>query len=722
MSKDSSDSTKTEVDIFMRDWNIARSWWIRKHRVFDYNYLNYKSILTYNNVYGKDYLNAFGMQVFVPRTYQAVEGLKAQLNSRKTEFVVKAGSGVKGFRDKERSKYFQTMDNVEWRRSKAEHQKQLATHNALVYGIGYLSNFFVDDHGDKHLPTLPEEDDKKPASAVDGTPSEETVDVNDPKSLEWKTIDMTSYRGMKPESENPYYVFPDPYAKNDKRAYCYKYVVGTVDEIRAYVVARKWMTEAEASTKVVACAVERFDGIKDTIDAFFDQPVSKWTRGDSVTNVSSNPSATELVKGEFSAIIERYEDDYFEARLVSADTETLYKDWNIYPHKQIPIIALKDNPQPDEACGMGEPEIVRWQQVEENKLHNLLMQAVMMSVVQRYAVNSNLLEDETDILTYNPFKPIRLKPLPGITVSQAIMPLPQPEVKQSPFQLLEQVKQIGQATTGASDFVVSGNNSIADSATESNNLVAATTMRIKEKARYIEEVALVRLVEQWHACFFYFYDEEMDFELTGEDSFIRWIPYDRAEANENIQMVEKAREDLNAMGGTLEEVYQNAGYHQVVFMSDVQEGSFYAEVKVSDMELDRQKTFDDGLKVMKVMNETNIAAKEIGDTRRFDIFKMAEEIMRGMPSIRDPKEFIIGDDKTGRAAALAAMVPQPAAPGVPGAEAAPGPSRKPGRPGNDSLMGLRPGQTTTAASSGDVGAEVRATGDVGNAQATNLGM
>lgn len=714
-------TTQVPVDIFDRDWKLAKAFWTRVHRRWDYGYLNYKSILTYNNVLGKDYMDAFGMQVFVPRTYQTVEAIKSQINSRKTEFVVKAGSGPKGFRDRERAQYFETMDNIEWRRSKGEHQKQLATHNALVFGNGYLLNLFVDDVRSQHFPIIADSTEKRPDSALTSEEDTPAIDTNTPSDMEWEEKDVTKYRGMKAVSENPYYIFTDPYAKDDQWEYAYRYNIGTVDRIRQYVVARGWLTPAEAVTKVTPCQVERFDAIKDTVDSFFDQPVTKYTRGDSAQQTSRTTDVSSDVHrgGEFNALIERYEDDYYEVRLASDPNTTLFKDWNVYPHKEIPIIVLKDNPQPDEACGIGEPELIRWQQVEENKLHNLLMQAVMLAVVQRYAINSNILEDETDIQSYNPFKPIRLKSLPGVSVAQAVMPLPQPEVKQSPFQLLEQVKQISQATSGASDFIVSANTSIADTATESQNLLAATTMRIKEKARFIEEVSLVKLVEQWHPCFYFFYDAEMDFELTGEDSFIRWIPFDRKAADENLDMIAKAKEEMNSEGETLTEVYQNAGYKQVVFLSDMEGGSFFAEAKVTDMDLDRQKTFDDGLKMMKVMNETNISAKEIGDPRRFDIFKMATDVLANMTTVRDPKTYIMNDDKTGMAQTL---VP-PADPNQPQLDPnAPGPTRPVGRPGNDSLMGLRPGQTTAAPTSGDVGAATRATGDVGPAQGTNLGM
>ena len=698
-------------DIFERDWQIAERYWLRKHKVWDYGYLNYKSVLTFNDLYGKDYLRAFGMRAFVPRTYQTVESIGSQLNGSKTEFVIKGATGPNGFKDKVRAKYFQMMDNTEWKRGRAEKEKREAVKNALLFGNGYLLNVYIDDRETVHVVELPEEKDTEPKAAADEEEATEvrTVNVNDPKSLNWVEKEMTRYRGMKIFSQNPYYIFPDPNAKGDRWRYCYRYVPGTVEELREFVVSKGWLTKEEAFDKIKATGANHYDKVRDTIDTMFEQPITPYTRGDhQSSNVVTQPSFSREENGEFCALIERYEGDYFEVRLGDAKT-VIYKDWNIYPHKEIPIIVVKDNPVPDEVCGIGEPELIRWQQVEENRLHNLLMDAVMMTVVQRFAINATLLEDPTDISFHNPFKPIRLKPLPGVSVAQAVMPLPQPEVKQSPFELLRSVKEIAQATSGASDFIVSSNESIADTATESNNLLAATTMRIKDKARFIQEESLPSIVRQWHACFYYFYDEEMDYEIIGEDTFIRWLPFDRGEANNDPAMVKAAQENLDAIGDTLEDVYKNAGYKDVVFLSDVLDGSFNVEIRVTDVEADKQKTLEDFLRVAKVANETNAAAKESGETRRFNTFEIILEALKNITSIDDPGKYVMGAEKLSSKKFGDAM--QPPQPGVtpPGA-------------GADALTGVRQGQVTPGAELPDVNEEARATGKIGPVQATNSGI
>lgn len=704
------EQTTNTVDIFERDWVLAERYWKRKHKVWDYGYLNYKCILTNTNALGTDYIRAFGLNVFVPLTYQAVQSIASQLNGSKTEFVVKSASGPNGFLDAKRAHYFQTMDNTEWKRSQAEIEKRMATFNALLFGIGYLDNKFEDDTEEVMIVKLPEEEDTAPESAVDTIQENpRTVDFSKPKELEWVPREVTRYRGVKLESLNPYYVFPDPNAKGDKWRYCYRYITGTVDQIREFTIKKGWLTKEEAFEKITATGATQYDAIRNMIDTLFEAPLTKYTRGDhtGATGVSSTPTDySKDNQGDFCALIERQEPNFYEVRLGDAKTE-IYKDWNIYPHKEITITPIKDNPTPDEICGTGEPELLRWQQIETNRLHNLLLDSVMMAVVQRYAINGSLLDDPTDASFHNPFRPIKLKALPGISVASAIMPLPQPEVKESPFRLLEQIKQIAQSTTGASDFIVSANESIADTATESNNLLAATTMRIKDKARYIQETALPRIIKQWHANFYYFYDEEMDFEVLGEDSFIRWLPFDRKKANTDEAMVLAAREKLDAVGETLEDVYKNAGYNDVVFLSDVMDGSFNVEVRVMDVEADKAKTLEDLLRVAKVGNEANTVAKENGETRRIDTFEIIIEALKQVTSLDDVKKYITGNEVLKKNPLLPqnpmeAMAQQSA--------------------GADGLTGIRQGQTTPSPELPDVNAEARATGQVGPVQATNSGI
>jgi len=639
---------KPEKDNFKEDFESAKEFWKRKHRIFDFGYLQYKSILTFNNLYGDDYLKAFGMRVYVPRTFQVIESIAAVLNQRKVDFVVEANNKM----DEKKEKYLQRLDNIEWRRSHGDFTRASVDKSALLFGTGYYYNPFVDDKRNYHFPEY-KKDETKPSDPEDGQPQtdqplSEPTDLQQETQAEpigpvktvWNVKEVTRYKGMKPKALNSYYVFPDEKATSDDDwEHCYVYTPTSVKKARDFVVQNGWMTEEDAEKNITEQQVEYFDAIKESIDYLFEQPVNSWNRGDHSGTYASDVNNTIRPKNGMTAFIERFEEDYYEIRILGSE-KPIYKDYNIYPHKRIPIIPVWDYKLPNEFPGLGEPEIMRWQQIEENKIHNLVLDAILMSLVQRYAVRADLLQDPTDLNFNNPFRPIKLKNLGGITVQQAIMPLQQPDIKQSPFELMALVKDIVQQTTGATDFVVSGNASSTDTATESNNLVAATTSRLKEKTRQMDEEALSKLMDQWHSCYPVFYTTEMDFRLRGSKEFVKYLPYNREEANENQELVTQAKEALNATGDTLEAVYLNAGYASVMYLSDLT-GDSTVHARITDLELDAEKRVNKYTNLAKVLADINKSVEGTSETRRFDIFKLGEDALHQVEFINNPEDYIL---------------------------------------------------------------------------------
>jgi hypothetical protein len=646
------DKDKRTTDKFEDDWQEARAYWKEKHKIFDFAYLQYRSILSLNSLYGQDYLNAFGMNVYVPLTFQAIESISAVLNARKVDIVTKSFKKE----DEMKEKYLQTLDNLEWARTKMNNVRSEANKNALIFGLGYYFNPYVEDAKTYHFPEVSEDKETKPSDPSDGEEQGDAPVLPElKKDIVWKPKKIIRYQGMKPKSLDPYYVFPDPNAtSNEDWRYCYTYTITTVDAFRDYVVSNGLMTKEQAEKKIVEGeSIEKFDAIRDTMDALFKRDVGAFTRGDHEVGATVTGTALPMRRNQI-AVIERYEEDYYEIR-IAGKSEKLYSDYNIYPHKKIPLVPVWDYKIPGEFAGMGEPEIIRWQQIETNRIHNSVLDALLMATVQRYAIRADLLEDESDISFHNPFKPIRLKNLPGLQVSQAIMPMPQPDIKQSPFQLMDLVKQTIQQTTGASDFVVSGNASATDTATESNNLVAATTNRMREKTRQMDETSLPYLVEQWHAIYPMFYTEDMDLRLVGEPGFVKYLSLDRTETNEDKEEIEKAAKKLNSSGNTLVDVYLNAGYKQVIFLSDTT-GGFTVEIELTDTDLNANKEFDKYMKTLGAMTTINEQAKAQGETKQFDIWKFGEKMIGLFPMIKSPEDYI--KQAPAQAPALPGMSPQ----------------------------------------------------------------
>ena len=640
-----------KLETFHSDWQRSKEKWKRQHKVWDFAWVNYRSMLTLNTVMGEDAMRAMGLSVHVPLTFQTVESLCAHMNQRKVEFTVKG----KGLLNERKAKFLQKMDNVEWIRSGADQEANEAKKNSLIFGNGFMLNAFVNDTEVLHLAEpMPASDPSMdfPQDPNDGIPQEEqTVKIGGQEPLHWAVKEVMRYKGMKPRSLNPYYVFTDPQATCDEnRRFVYLYTLMPLEEAKKFAIVQGWVSEQDADEKIKATSYERFDRIRSTIDVVFSLQAMAYSRGshiDPLDSLRNMHVEDDRNREPMVLFLERYEKDFY-AVSIGESGEVIYADYNVYPHKQIPIVGFWDYKLPDVYEGMGEPEIIRWQQIETNRIHNLVLHGVLMQTVSRFAINSTLMESENDASFWNPFRPIRLKPLPGINVNQAIMALPTPELKQSAFELMGLVQDTVQKTTAANDFVVSSNEAKTNTATESNNLVAATTGRLRDKLRTMER-SIKNVVEQWHPCYYTFYGDEMEFELTGENTFIKFLPYNREEANEDPTMIQDAKlsfvqngfdPNVLAQARTLEDVYMAVGYGLVIFTSDLL-GEFSLEAIIGDPELSSSDMIEKKLSALKIMTDINAAAvADPNEHRRFDVFAFGKDALSGFSSIKNVDDYV----------------------------------------------------------------------------------
>lgn len=666
-----SDTTTSKApldDKFKSDWSEAKQFWRQIHPKWDYNYLMYRSILIYNNTYGEKYLSNFGLQVFVPRTFTTIESLASSENVRKTQFTVRPNNN----KSRKLSKYVQKLDNIEWVRSGTDQEALNTRKDALIFGMSFMENIFVERKIPFHFLKTTNEVQTAPEPAEDGT---QNSDVNtfvasqsetiDPNSVledgtipseeptekmqeqvpaqsekgEWEERTVQEYRGMKGVSWNPYYVFTDPKSTCDEDArYKYLYRALPVDSAREYVVLNGWMTKEEADEKIVETTVEYFDAVREIIDWMYNMPIyNGFNRGDHNDPQSSLTSKPiERQKSGMCLILEKWTRDTFEARL--GEDTVLTKTYNYFPDKKIPVHTCYDYKINHEVVGMGEPEIIRHQQIEENKIHNLILQVVLKAVAQRYAIDVSLLEKESDLFDNDPFKPIRMKAGLGKSIRDAVMPMEQPDVKDSPFKLLSLIQEITQKASAANDFVVSSSDAETGTATESDNLVDATSNRIKERLR-TQKSFLKAVINQWHPCYFAFYSEAMDLRLVGKDVFVRYLPYNREEANEDPDMLAQTNAELNTEGKTLVDAYKLAGYDDVVFISDL-DGSFEGEVDISDPSQEEGKTIAMFEKVIQICVQVNQLADQSGSEERIDIFKIAKDMLQNITILDNLDEYM----------------------------------------------------------------------------------
>jgi hypothetical protein len=646
-AKSSSTLTGTERDIFAEDWKEAREEGLKRHRIYDYNYLFYRSILTYNEIYGEKYLRSFGLQVFVPRVFQTVQSIYSQLNQRKLEFKVE----YENKNEEKKAKMVERFDNIEWKRSGADEEKAILDKDRLIYGEAQALVQYLCEEDTVHVV----KEDQKDVKLQD---------------LVWVEKTVKRYEGMVFTAEDPYFIFRDPRAKRqDKRRHVYRYVIMSTADARRYVVDKGYLTEEEADVRVIETPIENFAAVRETIDWLYRYDYNGFNRGDHIDPADvGRPHVNKQQFKQMTAFIERYERDYYEIRLAN-ETKTLYKDFNIYPHKEIPVVTVYDVPLEHEDRGMGEPEIMRWQQIEENKLHNFLLQTLLMAIVNRFAINADLLEDETDLYFYDPFKPIRLKAGVGAKISDAMMPVPLPDVKQSPLELMKIVQETNQKTTGATDQLAGTPDPGVDSATESNNMVAGASARIKDKIREGEK-GINRILDLWHACYPVFYEDEREMFLIGEKQRFKYIPEDRSKYDDKRRFINKAAKELNATPNqkTVEDVYKSAGFDGVIYLSDLQGGKFFSNVTMADPDIDDARNISKYGGVIKMMTEVNKAAGEAGDARKFDVFSAAQECFKKTGILEKVDDLVLHAEATQKPA-LGFTPPPP--PGVQPVAAAP---------------------------------------------------
>lgn len=627
---------KESYDEFGEEWTRAKNYWTMKHPVFDRNYLFYRGInyLEAQMAGGKTLSSYFGAQVFVPRTFQTVESLYAQLVSRDIEFSCRGKDWI----STEKEKYFERMDNMEFLRSESKEVVLDTFHDALIFGNGYFSNLFNNDRKLLHVPRI---------ETVVGDDGKQTNEIK------WEEEWVTLYKGMKPKVLNPYHVFPDPYASSvEDWRFCFVYDTIDVRELRRFAIASGWMDEEEAEKKIQPGNTENFDSVRERVDLVYQK--------NGGTQAGTSTITDERDQGNMVGVVAMYSPDGYELR-INGQQEPLYKDYNVYMHKEIPIQVIHNYKDPHEFLAQGEPEVIRWQQIEENKMHNLVLYGTLMGVVQRFTVNSSLLEDPSDASFYDPFMPIRVKAGLGGSVLNAVQALPQPDLKRSPFELMSLVKEIAQQTTGATDMLVSASGSMSNTATESNNLLAATAQRVRAKIASVEK-ALQDMVRQWHFCYTQFYDDEMDIEDPSETKkFFKFVPYKKAEADTNTVLIQEAAIKYNAMGKTLTDIYLNKGYKDVMFIDDFS-GVHDVVATIKDSALMFNQTLDAYTKVITVLGQVNNMEQSSGGVKKFDVFKLGTEMLRLFPMISEADNFVKDNEAMKKAQEAQQGVPSQGSP------------------------------------------------------------
>lgn len=630
------DTPKTSTDFhneFLADVDFRVK---RIHPKMNFAYLMYKGIVAQNQIYGTDYLKNVGLQVHVPRTFMTIESFRSQMQNRELNIEVEAHD-LQAFRYKRAAQMFLSSA---WDRSHSQNALDDAEFDGLLFGTGWLLRKYYVDKAEFDIP--------------DGF-------KEDGETLEYKKQEFTRFEGEKVFQLNPYNVFPDRHARTTNSAdpsawqHCWVYSVWDYDNFLKFAKNHEYKTDGV----VKGGYLKQFDIVRNTIDFIYSQPSTEVrTRQDNGQLVSNFLQPTEVDMSNSIAIFERFSEDKYQLFAGNDWTECVNDD-NPNLDKKIPISPIRDYAVPNELDGIGEAEVIRWQQYEENRLHNLSYLNMLMTTVTRYGVVEEDLKDPVEARMLNPLVAIRLKKTGSRDINKSIQALNQGAKGNYPKEFLAELKSIQQSATGASDFILGGSKAITDTATEAEKLSAAASQRIKSKLVQMEDRDLVPILEGMLANASLYYDKEFPFK-SEKDKFAMFLPFER-EKNDDAALIAEYSTKYNFSSTgvtTLEDLFKKAGFSEVIFLTDITNG-FTISIKPI-LGFENKKEVIQALKeAIAFLKDSNATAAATGSTLQWDIHMLEEKVLEQFSEIiGDPDQYRMSELSTPSAA-------QPLTPGAP---------------------------------------------------------
>jgi len=620
-------ATLTMLDERLTEAKDAKS---KKHDIWNYSYLQYRSVNHYSMLYGgfPTYWNQWGMGVFIPRTFETVESIKVQMQGRKPDFMVSATRPS----TKNYSKKVNSLMKSEWKRSKAQTEVAETVHDVLVYGTGIIRTDLKNERKMENTMAWKQETIDKP----DGT--QETR-----WTIEYKEQEVQKYYGVGCKRVDPYDFYPNPSAEGyrmDKLGHCFERSVVDAWDLReeyrmleesgAFGVTDNWKYLKPGGD------VSDYKYLRKEIDglySFSSDARTPSTINDLVGRTTKSPNnANNKTKIE---LWEYWEEDRY---IVMTGTGLILRDSpNPYPHKQLPYskYALVEM---NEFFSMGLPEYIRWLQICENILYDQGLNNIIMSVHKMFAVNSKYLEDEGELVA-RPFGIIHLKQMPNVRISDAIMPIEYSHQMGNYFEFMKQNTQNIQSVTGISPYQTGGVNDAAktERATVANRLAFAGSARIEEISRHMEDDLVTGVVEQMIGIMQFYYQNTSHFE-DGE------LPIEVDEPNKNffLKYLSKPNGDVTA-----EEIIaaKAAGYEGIIAQDEIQGRYKVVSTGSSSSRMDPEQLANMKMEFAKfaqtaVVNTTDPMSGLPTSTPVFDFAKIAKEVAEDVFDIEDAEEYL----------------------------------------------------------------------------------
>lgn len=581
--------------------------------IWDYSYLAYKSIIVNSEINRKRTKQGYGLSVYVPRTFATIEGIRKNFNINQLKIDVESQPGIELVQ-----KYkIRSMLNYDLDRSGTRAQvKKAGGFDKLVYGNGFLYSFLMDR--------------KSKTGKIVGKINEETGRVK------VVTEDKLSsrYYGMVARRVSPYNVFPDPNGThhdvdNHLDRMCGYVCLRSVKHIANF--KRDWMgvipEKLLDKVKPGGLDMTNYEAVKETIDYVFN--VDMIGKTDSVGSVISNSKiSTTYSSSEF--VEERlWLGEDFMLLQAGKGMPFILVSCNPNPEKKMALEKLNDVEVPGEYWCMGEPYIMRYQQVEENRIHQSVLDLVHFNVSQMIGINAQYLEDPTDLAIY-PGKVWKFKAIPGMSINDAMQSFQtSPNAILPALKFMQEVKGIGQQATSITDFVTGASKSIADTATESNRLAGASDLTIVDKIREVVSGALINIAKNWLAQYPIVYaKEKIEMAAGGQSIYFIGKTKDKTTEKELTTIMDKGYEA-----------------EDIVFLDDLDISNPKLKI-IGDIEISKDVKLRQWDSAVAFANNINKTAFETGDPRRIDTIKMGIDAMENFDVISDPSTYLMVGQET----------------------------------------------------------------------------
>lgn len=635
---------------------IAKSYKQKKHDIWNFSYLQYRSVNHITGLYGgwPSFWNIWGTGVFIPRTFETIESIKVQMMGRKPDFTVKPTLPI----TQTDADNMNRLTHSEWDRSDTQTEVAETVHDALVYGSGIVRTDMLNKK--KQEMTLKWKKDEKGGIYVD-----------------YESELVQKYYGVGSRRVDPYDLYPNPSPeayKMDNVGWCFERNVTDAWDLR-----QEYQVLADSGAKGVTDEwqyikpggdINDYKYLRNEIDSLYNKTDNRYPGNISemVSGATLRPTNTNA-KGKIE-VWEYWEDDRY---IVMTGTGLILRDSpNPYPHKKIPYVKFGVI-DCNEFFPMGIPEYMRWLQIAENVLYDEGLSNVIMSVHKMFAINSRYLEDEGELVV-RPHGTIHLKQIPNVKLSDAIMPIEYTQQMGNYFEFMRLNTQNIQTVTGVSPYQTGGvtKESKVERATVANRLAFAGSARIEEISRHINDSLVKGIVDHYVANIQFYYQNADAFSTDG-------LPIETKSAGKSYYIKYIAKSSGDITQEDLDQAKQD-GYVGVISQDQIQGRYKVVTEGGSKMPLDPDtraqltlKFFEMSQGAMQPSEGEPVLNPKTGQMQQvmvpiFDLKRIAEEVAKDMFEISDPQDYLYQEKKpemtpsipTDLAGSGAGIIPNPA--------------------------------------------------------------